>query len=126
VSRATSGIEAIAALSPPQPFQAPPGNGGSGPTTLQDDDRVTVDVDGKTVTQFDSAAAASLPTHKTWSEPIRKFNAQPTVISDSRTTPPSDSVWCSKKSPCANYAITRSVVRISRYQLFSKIRDLYN
>jgi hypothetical protein len=60
-------------------------------TTL-DGERVTVDVDGKTVTKFD-AAAANLPPRKTWSEPIREIKRPTHGYIGLQNHDPGDLVW---------------------------------
>lgn len=55
-------------------------------------DRVTVEVDGKTVSRFDSAAAG-LPARKSWSEPIREFKRPAHGYIGLQNHDPGDIVW---------------------------------
>jgi hypothetical protein len=57
-----------------------------------DGDRVTVDVDGKTVSKFDSASAG-LPGRKSWSEPIREFKRPSHGYIGLQNHDPGDVVW---------------------------------
>ncbi len=61
-------------------------------TITLDGDRVTVDVDGKTVTKFDSAAA-DLPPRRTWSEPIREIKRPTQGYIGLQNHDPGDIVW---------------------------------
>lgn len=54
--------------------------------------RVTVEVDGKTVSKFDSAAAG-LPARKSWSEPIREFVRPTHGYIGLQNHDPGDIVW---------------------------------
>ena len=55
-------------------------------------DRVTVEVDGKTVTKFDSASPG-LPARKTWSEPIREITRPSHGFIGLQNHDPGDLVW---------------------------------
>jgi hypothetical protein len=57
-----------------------------------DGEHVTVDVDGKTVTKFDSASA-SVPPRKTWSEPIREIKRPTHGYIGLQNHDPGDVVW---------------------------------
>jgi hypothetical protein len=57
-----------------------------------DGDRVTVEVDGKTVTKFDSASS-NLPPRKTWSEPIREITRPTHGYIGLQNHDPGDIVW---------------------------------
>ncbi|HEY3743003.1 MAG TPA: DUF1080 domain-containing protein [Bryobacteraceae bacterium] len=55
-------------------------------------DHVTVDVDGKTVTKFDSASP-NLPPRRTWSEPIREIKRPTHGYIGLQNHDPGDLVW---------------------------------
>lgn len=57
-----------------------------------DGNRVTVDVDGKTVTKFDSSAT-NLPARKSWSEPIREIKRPTHGYIGLQNHDPGDIVW---------------------------------
>lgn len=54
--------------------------------------RVTVDVDGKTITKFDSASP-NLPPKKTWSEPVREIERPTHGYIGLQNHDPGDFVW---------------------------------
>ncbi len=57
-----------------------------------DGDRVTVEVDGKVVTKFDSAAA-NLPPRRSWSEPLREIKRPTHGYIGIQNHDPGDLVW---------------------------------
>jgi hypothetical protein len=57
-----------------------------------DGERVIIDVDGKTVSKFD-AAAANLPPRKSWSEPIREIKRPTHGYIGLQNHDPGDVVW---------------------------------
>jgi hypothetical protein len=57
-----------------------------------DGERVTVAVDGKTVSKFD-AASANLPPRKSWSEPIREIKRPTHGYIGLQNHDPGDVVW---------------------------------
>lgn len=85
---------AIYSLAQAEQLPEPP-QGGSGWRTMiitLQGDRVTVEVDGKTVSRFDSAAA-DLPGRKSWSEPIREFKRPTHGYIGLQNHDPGDVVW---------------------------------
>jgi hypothetical protein len=57
-----------------------------------DGERVAVEVDGKTVSKFD-AAAANVPPRKSWSEPIREIKRPTHGYIGLQNHDPGDVVW---------------------------------
>lgn len=84
---------AIYSLASAEPL--PPASSGNSWRTMiitLEGDRVTVDVDGKTVSKFDSAAP-NLPARKSWSEPIREFKRPTHGYIGLQNHDPGDIVW---------------------------------
>ena len=83
---------AIYSLAKADSLPAEPASGWRTMIITLNGDRVTVDVDGKTVTRFDSASS-NLPPRKTWSEPIREINRPTHGYIGLQNHDPGDIVW---------------------------------
>ncbi len=83
---------AIYSLAQADPLPPAPASGWRTMIITLDGDRVTVDVDGKTVTKFDSASS-NLPPRKTWSEPIREIKRPTHGYIGLQNHDPGDIVW---------------------------------
>ncbi|MGE5138250.1 MAG: DUF1080 domain-containing protein [Rudaea sp.] len=82
----------IYSLAQADPLPPEPASGWRTMIITLNGNRVTVDVDGKTVTKFDSASSG-LPPRKTWSEPIRAIKRPTHGYIGLQNHDPGDIVW---------------------------------